>query len=133
MAGLISGSWKKSYSNDDSSLFTCTPYCRCSASFAQSSPKKPCDHRQPLSATATAASTFNTAFQDQPHQYPFRKSRKFTKQQRHVSVWLRRGREGVRGGHALKQSQVRVPFCAEMQLPRPLQFMGQLYLEMDSV
>ncbi len=34
---------------------------------------------------------------------------------------------------ALKQSQERVPLAAETQVPRLLQFMGQLYLEMDSV
>ena len=36
-------------------------------------------------------------------------------------------------GPALKQLHERVPLAAEMQVPRLLQFMGQLYLDMDSV
>ncbi len=42
MAGLISGSWKKSYSKLASAFETGTSYSRCVASLEQSSPKNPC-------------------------------------------------------------------------------------------
>lgn len=42
MAGLMSGSWKKSYSKLASPLETGSPYSRRVASLEQSTPKKPC-------------------------------------------------------------------------------------------
>ncbi len=42
MAGLMSGSWKKSYSKLASAFETSTSYSRCVASLEQSSPKNPC-------------------------------------------------------------------------------------------